>query len=195
MCCVPAAFSYSNFLRVRTECFANLFLKKDLCLYELVKLLKGCAFYSVRDYGPQKLLQNKLSISWRQQRGNVQGSFLDHPVRAARCPVRRQGLKALPCWGCEGGCCWSFSSQWPAFILVLVPCSFCCSSSCRRLNELSGCLMLHLGPPAHLLPCGETLPGPQVSSLLAASYVAVPTLLCVERSPQKPALFDSMAAA
>lgn len=55
--------------------------------------------------------------------------------------------------------------------------------------------MLHLGSPAHLLPCGETLPGPQVSSLLAASYVVVPTLLCVERSPQKPALFDSMAAA
>lgn len=55
--------------------------------------------------------------------------------------------------------------------------------------------MLHLGSPAHLLPWGETLPGPQVSSLLAASYVAVPTLLCVEGSPQKPALFDSMAAA
>lgn len=114
MCCVPATFSYSNFLRVRTECFANLFLKKDLCLYELVKPLKGCAFYSVRDYGPQKLLQNKLGISWRQQRA--------------------------PCWGCEGGCCWSFSSQWPAFIPVLVPCSFLLLIFLQEAQQTEGLL-------------------------------------------------------
>lgn len=47
-------------LRVGVECSACLFLGEDICLYELVKLLKDCVFCSVQDYRLQKLLQKSI---------------------------------------------------------------------------------------------------------------------------------------
>lgn len=38
-------------LRIGVECSACLFLEEDICLYELVKLLKDSVFCSVQDYG------------------------------------------------------------------------------------------------------------------------------------------------